>query len=934
MGHYRADDNDDGEEEGIFLNDWRGNVDEERDSLLREAADHSALASRQALRFRAARPTRTKRAHRKDNNTILGFVRSGIGSRYLCHSIACMAILATVAILYPSIVLFEENPWPDDYSVEPPHQPSYGGGLNPGHNNNHTSSFGLHETEEFPVSNVGVAVVSATATNRQNWNGHYQHDPYQSPYASLLYQYNVDHPAARAAAQARFDASRLAVLQEYGGWFHTTDPTLTSPAQWDENPHRDKPWEDFPETAWQLDEAYVKRWLPEALGLVQRVKEGIYREYGYQRVVEEGRPEKQQVFGVILGNYTVLDGTAYKRKTSSPSSKDKLPGIAYLTTAAWNGLVRKLLHAVMTHDDFYAVVVGPGGATYRGHNFAETQIMQFNHIMEPVLDKLGVRLISRNMGMAASTTIAALGGADIYGEADILWYISDPTAAQPESLGQFDLLHKQAILSGERMPLILTPNQARLSTDTSGRAWIGNIQPGTEVCKPTKLKTIPTPFVKLPKVEACQYLRCNEKAARKGICDKYRSKCWVPRSDWNPAADGTPQSDDAGFQASGYANYQQHRWEARKLAMLVLHALEEALKQWTQKTEDGVFPLPEEMWHVGGVYEELRESVRTLVRQPGKSAAVPFCEKLLEKIDPMICHMSMHAYTEWTPRVNPMFNRIKNITESELADPSKNLIELYENVDLRPLQWEVPNNTVDVHMIAIATNLSVNENKTISDAFPHNFGDGDDDDDVLGDDDVFGPDPGDDPPRRARNLGTSRTDQEIPQQRMDVSRSLFNADASASKWAIYKAPIGFCDGSAQSRCNRALGNTCLVANYNHFKAGVLGRGDGGWLHLTLRNFKEGIVLVRFDWDITPISRLPEDFELEFSFDGVKHSMSRATFVKTGVTLASDLIVHPLMIDKGWSHNDSKSGEVKVGMRIRSPSTPEQSKLLLTHVYYA
>jgi hypothetical protein len=78
-----------------------------------------------------------------------------------------------------------------------------------------------------------------------------------------------------------------------------------------------------------------------------------------------------------------------------------------MNTDAWEGLVRKLLHAVMTSDDFFVVAVG-SASTYRGNNFHQSQVMQFNQIMEPVLDKLGIRLLSRNMGMDASTTISAL----------------------------------------------------------------------------------------------------------------------------------------------------------------------------------------------------------------------------------------------------------------------------------------------------------------------------------------------------------------------------------------------------------------------------------------------------------------------------------------------------------------------------------------------
>jgi hypothetical protein len=49
--------------------------------------------------------------------------------------------------------------------------------------------------------------------------------------------------------------------------------------------------------------------------------------------------------------------------------------------------------------------------------------------------------------------ITPKGGKSLFGEADILWYVPDQRPeTTPESAGQLDLLHRQAILSGERMP--------------------------------------------------------------------------------------------------------------------------------------------------------------------------------------------------------------------------------------------------------------------------------------------------------------------------------------------------------------------------------------------------------------------------------------------------------------------------------------------------
>jgi hypothetical protein len=116
--------------------------------------------------------------------------------------------------------------------------------------------------------------------------------------------------------------------------------------------------------------------------------------------------KQDEFFSVIVYEYDenikIVEGQAVDEQTGK-----NMPGIAHMNTHAWEGLVRKLLHAVMTSDDFFVVTVGPAN-TYRGNNFQQSQVMQFNQIMEPVLDKLGIRLVARNMGMDASTTVSAL----------------------------------------------------------------------------------------------------------------------------------------------------------------------------------------------------------------------------------------------------------------------------------------------------------------------------------------------------------------------------------------------------------------------------------------------------------------------------------------------------------------------------------------------
>ena len=86
----------DEEDEDVF--NGSGHDDEERDSLLRETADQTALHSRQALRFRkAARPNPNRRAQNASSTTtVLGLLRGNSTGSFLCQGVAVTGILAAL----------------------------------------------------------------------------------------------------------------------------------------------------------------------------------------------------------------------------------------------------------------------------------------------------------------------------------------------------------------------------------------------------------------------------------------------------------------------------------------------------------------------------------------------------------------------------------------------------------------------------------------------------------------------------------------------------------------------------------------------------------------------------------------------------------------------------------------------------------------------
>jgi hypothetical protein len=337
-----------------------------------------------------------------------------------------------------------------------------------------------------------------------------------------------------------------------------------------------------------------------------------------------------------------------------------------------------------------------------------------------------------------------------------------------------------------------------------------------------------------------------------------------------------------------------------------LHALEEALDRWGTEMKEDRLPLVDDLWHVGPTYKELRESVRTLEQLPGKSVLAPPCEYLLHHLHPMICHLSMHAITEWTPRVTPVANRLKAAVVEGIADENSDKVDLYTEVNLLPVQWKLPSEQVDVHMIAIATNDTSGLHDKPSDLKVT-------DDFFFYDDGAWMQDEDDD-----------NTD-DYGERRMLLQ---------SQGWVVYNAPIGFCDGSAQSRCNRIIGNPCRLTNYNHYKAGILGHEGSDWLSMNVGVVKEGIILGRFDFGAgRSIADLPNDFLFEYPVAGKASSLSRDEFIDFGVEIVSDLWVFPFLIDREMSHNVDESEQIVV-VAIRVRSSVANDLIRLTHIYYA
>lgn len=953
---------------------------EEQESLLRETSDDATdnvVTKDSAFMGRNAHGVTRRRwgGENKDGQSaqssgmmsmsrgvIQGFLRTDLMSHAVYHLrnallLGLLAFFVLVVLEWEGGILRSEVM--EDEMPNSPHTFSYGGKYNRGHDlDPDKPKRPLTPEEEFDLeeeildeSVEKIGTWDIALENNINEQAHYLHDPEKSPFASSLYNLPDDELDER---QIKFATRMSKVIEEFGVWNNPDyeDAFGVDDDFFEDYYYRDVPTEDFPDWAWQKDREYILNFLDEAQALVEATKEGIMQEYNHPN--PDG--DERDMFSVIIGDHDFQNGTAKDKQTQA-----RIPGVAFLPEKAWNGLVQKLLHALITSDHFYVVVVG-SGETYKGNNFAKTQVMQFNYIMEPIFHKLGMTLISRNMGMDASTAISALGGADILGETDILWHVQ--RVEQEQKPGEFDLLQKQAIMSGERVPIVFSPQWDELMQASKGKAWVGNIQPGEDFCQKTTMDV-------LPDAPACHNVHCDTQAWEARKCYVYDSVCWEIRNDWNPDS----QNDDVGDQDMDHPGYRRHQLEGRKMTLLILNAIGSALDIWrTNVEQDKELPLPTELWHVGEIYEDIRESVMSLDRIPGQVGAIPACEQLLNEVDARICHVPMHAFTEWTPRVMPvssgLLSIINNMVEVEEAT------EPYDGIDIIPSSWQLDDDELDVHMIAIAANVTpaydddlfggmyLDDDWGVDDVWMDAGGDDDGDDDGGG---------GDDAGRRLRRLKKHYSPPKAPAPApapapggesgggtappppppapvpapggdggsggAGAGTTLYSAErlniVEGSGWRLEGAPIGFCDGSAQSRCNRREGNLCLLANHNHYQGSVVGGPKNSWLTMRVPSVRHGIILARLTFvNGQGQDMLPSDFVLDYAVNDVVKSIPGSQLNSFSKEIVSGLRVFPFVNTRdAVIDGDDMGDNYDIAMRIRSEQDPD-CRVRLSHIYFA
>ena len=315
----------------------------------------------------------------------------------------CAACVSVAYLNKHTIRNVESHPSGNGYQKF--HQSGFGGIYNINHPASARNRRNLSEKDIIiPKESTKVAIPSLARENIENLHGHYVHDEHRSPFASFLY----DRPKEELDAEQKEYVEKMnKVRNVWGAWDFNDKYTKVRPVpKFQKTPYKDMDPKQFPKKSWQTDQKYVKNFIAEARKHVNRVREGIYAEYGhptYNLDTEEEIQAHNKLFEVHI-----------VEEAKKPSDPD---GWAWINKEGFDMYSRKLLHAMITNDEFYYVMGGHSAAAGHGNHFHQSYLMEFANIMEPVLNKLGVRLIARNLAMGGLGTLHfSLGASTLYGK--------------------------------------------------------------------------------------------------------------------------------------------------------------------------------------------------------------------------------------------------------------------------------------------------------------------------------------------------------------------------------------------------------------------------------------------------------------------------------------------------------------------------------------
>lgn len=357
----------------------------------------------------------------------------------------------------------------------------------------------------------------------------------------------------------------------------------------------------------------------------------------------------------------------------------------------------------------------------------------------------------------------------------------------------------------------------------------------------------------------------------------------------------------------------------RKIALIFLHALEEAVDLWQENTVTiGQFPLDDQFWHVTEHYAKIRKET-----QDSLASSICMTDTTLHESLKKVCSVPMRGRTEFTGRANPNQTALRTIIRPT-ADgyvPTNDKKVVYD----KPITIEeqlIPKGEVDVRAIVGAGGFDDEAHRRPSSEVPE-------------------PTPGVVPDTRRgrtnlRSLGP--TGKIIPGKGWELQPSV---------------PAGYCDGSTDYHsCKRDATNECLAYDHHDTRTGVFGDSMSGWIVFDIDNVVEGFVVVKFEtwhkgkevqrtrnWKtvngerrILNVEHWADDLELDFAVDGVITTYN-TEMLQEKVIHAQRVVELMVLYDK----KPKNPKDMEIAIRVRCGEESQKKHLCninISHLYWA
>lgn len=704
------------------------------------------------------------------------------------------------------------------------------------------------------------------------------------------------------------DAKRDELAEKYGKWgFWDGEAELRPKDYLSKYPHFDIPGDEFPQDAWQTDAVYVNHYLNDADKLIDRAMEAIFEEYGHGKPL----PPEELASRFRMFHWEKVDMANANEPPQEFTKRGSRNIGGWTTKRSQEGLIRRLTHAMMTQDTFTVVLAGHSAAQGQGNHFRQSYAMQFHRIMKPIFERLGVKLITRNMSQGGLGTLqGGMGSRHIYGD-EIDLFLWDSGMTENGKPHHIDLVLRQALMSGNRVPVIWGGPFELLKLyheecDADVGEWGNGFSGLPETVDEKQAETLPW---------AARNMVCAKE--REDLCNenRYSSTCWIDREDGiKPKQE---QRDRPRGQVKWHPGWRVHQLMGRVLAFNVLEALEVAVNQWMDGTMTGQ-PLDDSYWHVGDYYENIRNKVMQMDPKLGK------CPEIAEDdaLPARLCSTPLNGRTQYTPRADYEGASLTSILKPAPSGrvPKNELKALYDGPDVHNPAYDIPEGQVDVLSIVLGRRRRLRQRQRRLSLEPENHSE--------------------------EELTTATMVQPEQHKHRQLDEII-----SGEGWDIALEPQGICDGTYDSTCSHDTDQECFLMGHHDGRGAVVGSEFAGWLVMTLPKVQKGLIVVKLHtWhtkDENPSTekwksvnnerRLMRSYEtptlnnqtfaFDYAIDGKITSLDTKEFLERKQNLQRVVETMTLLDDADWK--DEK--DVEVAIRIRGT---DNMILGVSHVYWA